>query len=207
MSPDGIYQSFQLVLSSRTAVGYMFALTAMIGGLFGFINSVQQVFADALEAPELLTSVFALSAGWMAVASYINARIVELVGTRRVSHAALLGFIVIAAVHVLFAVSGHETVWAFAVLQSAMMFCFGLVGANFNSIAMEPVGHIAGTASSVLGFVTTVGGALIGFYIGQRFDGTVVPLTLGFIVSGVVALGVVVITEKGRLFHPSVESA
>lgn len=199
MSPEGIQQAFRLVLSSRTAVGYMLALTAMIGGLFGFINSVQQVFAVALEAPELLTSVFALAAGWMAVASYINARIVERIGTRRVSHLALLGFIVIAGVHAVFALAGHETVWVFAVLQSAMMFCFGLVGANFNSIAMEPVGHIAGTASSVLGFVTTVGGALIGFYIGQHFDGTVVPLTLGFIGCGVAALAIVAVTERGQL--------
>jgi MFS transporter, DHA1 family, multidrug resistance protein len=199
MSPEGIQQAFRLVLSSRTTVGYMLALTAMIGALFGFINSVQQVFADALEAPELLTSVFALAAGWMAVASFINSRIVERIGTRRVSHLALLGFIVIAGAHALFAVAGHETVWMFAVLQSAMMFCFGLIGANFNSIAMEPVGHIAGTASSVLGFVTTVGGALIGFYIGQHFDGTVVPLTLGFIGCGVAALAIVAVTEKGRL--------
>ncbi len=199
MSPDGISQAFRLVFASRVAVGYTLALTAMLGGLFGFINSVQQVFADALGAPELLTGVFALAAGWMAVASFINSRIVERVGTRRVSHAALLGFIVIAGVHVLVAAAGYETVWVFAGLQSAVMFCFGLVGANFNSIAMEPLGKIAGTASSVLGFVTTVGGALVGFYIGQHFDGTVIPLTVGFFASGIVALLLVALTERGRL--------
>jgi DHA1 family bicyclomycin/chloramphenicol resistance-like MFS transporter len=84
-----------------------------------------------------------------------------------------------------------------------MMFCFGLIGANFNSIAMEPVGSIAGTASSVFGFVTTVGGALIGFYVGQQFNGTVIPMTLGFVGCGLAALVIVVITERGRLFHPA----
>jgi DHA1 family bicyclomycin/chloramphenicol resistance-like MFS transporter len=83
------------------------------------------------------------------------------------------------------------------------MFCFGLVGANFNSIAMEPVGHVAGTGSSIFGFITTVGGALIGFAIGQQFDGTIMPLTTGFVVCGLVALLIVLITEKGRLFHPT----
>lgn len=203
ISPAGILQAFRLVLSSRIAVGYVLALTAMLGALFGFINSVQQVFADALGAPGLLTSVFALAAGCMAMASFLNSRIVERVGTRRVSHAALLGFIAIAGVHGLLAQGGGETVWIFAGLQSAMMFCFGLIGANFNSIAMEPVGSIAGTASSVFGFVTTVGGALIGFYVGQQFNGTVIPMTLGFVGCGLAALVIVVITERGRLFRPA----
>ena len=136
------------------------------------------------------------------VASFVNSRIVERLGTRRVSHSALLGFIAVAAVHGLVALGGHEGVWTFAVLQSAMMFCFGLVGANFNSIAMEPLGHLAGTASSVIGFVTTVGGALIGFYVGQQFDGTLVPLTVGFFVCGLAGLGIVAVTERGRLFRP-----
>lgn len=203
MSTQGVLQAFRLVLSSRIAVGYMLGLTAMVGALFAFINSVQQVFAAALDAPELLTSVFALAAGGMAVASFINSRIVERVGARRVSHLALLGFIVIAGAHAALAAAGHETVWAFAALQSAMMFCFGLIGANFNSIAMEPLGHIAGTASSVLGFVTTVGGALIGFYVGQHFNGTVIPLTVGFFACGISALAIVAVAERGQLFHPA----
>ena len=119
------------------------------------------------------------------------------------SHSALIGFIAIAAIHSLVAWYDHESIWAFAGLQSAMMFCFGLVGANFNSIAMEPLGHVAGTGSSIFGFVTTVGGALIGFGIGQQFNGTAVPLTLGFVTCGTIALMIVLITEKGRLFHPA----
>jgi len=181
----------------------MLAFTAMLGARFGFINSVKQVCAHALGAPELLGIVFALAAGWMAVASFVNSRIVEQLGTRRVSHTALLGFIAIAAIRSLVAHYDHESIWAFAGLQAAMMFCFGLVGANFNSIAMEPLGHVAGTGSSIFGFVTTVGGALIGFGIGQQFDGTVVPLTLGFVTCGLIALLIVLVTEQGRLFHPT----
>jgi DHA1 family bicyclomycin/chloramphenicol resistance-like MFS transporter len=202
ITPDGVLEGFRLVLSSRIAIGYTLALTVMLGSLFGFINSVQQVFADAFEAPRLMPAIFALVAGWMAVASFLNSRIVERIGTRRVSHTALLGFIAIAAVHGVVALAGYEGVWTFAALQSAMMFCFGLVGANFNSIAMEPLGRLAGTASSVIGFVTTVGGALIGFYVGQHFDGTLIPLTAGFVACGLGGLAIVAVTERGRLFHP-----
>lgn len=203
ISLKSITQALHLVLTSRFTVGYMLGSIAMLGALFGFINSAQQIFAEALDAPELFTTVFALAAGCMALASLVNARIVERVGMRRVSHAALLGFIAFACGHGLTTYFGHETVWIFAALQAGMMFCFGLVGANFNSMAMEPLGAIAGTGSSVLGFFTTLGGALIGFYVGQQFDGTTLPLALGYVSCGFLALVIVLITEGGRLFRPA----
>ena len=203
ISLNSITQAVRLVFTDRFAVGYMLASTAMLGALFGFINSAQQIFADALAAPELFTTIFALAAGCMALASFLNARIVERVGMRRVSHAALFGFIAFACGHALTTFLGLETVWIFAVLQAGLMFFFGLVGANFNSMAMEPLGAIAGTGSSVLGFFTTVGGALIGFYVGQQFDGTTLPLALGYISCSFIALLIVLITERGRLFRPA----
>ncbi len=66
---------------------------------------------------------------------------------------------------------------------------------------MEPLGHIAGTASSVQGFVTTAGGALLGFYVGQHFNGTTVPLALGFAVYGMASFVLVAVAERGRLFR------
>ncbi len=89
---------------------------------------------------------------------------------------------------------------SFAVLQAGVWFCFGLVFSNFGSLAMEPLGRVAGTASSVQGCVTTVGGAPIGFLVGQSFDGTAVPMSVGFVVCGLLALGVVLVAERGRLF-------
>ncbi len=120
-----------------------------------------------------------------------------------ISHTALIGYILVSGLHAAIALTGHETLVSFAILQSCMMFCFGLLGPNFGAMAMEPLGHVAGTASSVQGFVSTVGGALVGFYVGQHFDGTVVPLTLGFILCSTLALVVVLVTEKGRLFQPT----
>ena len=145
--------------------------------------------------------MFALIAGGMAALSLLNARIVQRLGTQRVSHTALLASIGISVLHAAVALSGFESLWVFAALQGATMFCFGLVASNFGSLAMGPLGHIAGTASSIQGFVTTFGGALIGFLIGQMFNGSVVPLTLGFAVTGTAALAFVFVAEGGRLFR------
>lgn len=202
VSLAGISEALRLVFSQRIALGYMIGSTALYGALFGFINSSQQVFAEALQAPELFTTVFALVRGCMAVGPLLNSCIVERMGRRRVSHAALIGFIAVSSVHAAVALAGQETVWTFAILQAGSMLCFGLIVVNFNAIAMEPLGTIAGTGSSVLGSVTTVGGALIGFSVGQQFNETVVPLTLAFVGCGLAALLIVIVTEKGRLFRP-----
>jgi DHA1 family bicyclomycin/chloramphenicol resistance-like MFS transporter len=207
LSFAGVTGAFRTALTTRVAVGYMLASTVVFGALMGFIGSAQQVFADALDAPELFTTVFALVAGGMAVSSFLNSRIVERLGTRRVSHTALLGFIGFSAIHAAVALSGAETLVTFAVLQAATMFCFGMVGSNFGAMAMEPLGRIAGTASSVQGFVSTIGGALLGLVIGQAFDGTTVPLTLGYLGCGVGCLLIVFVTERGRLFHPTAAAA
>jgi DHA1 family bicyclomycin/chloramphenicol resistance-like MFS transporter len=200
LDPGPVLAAFRECLTNRVAVGYTLAATLVLGGLFGFLNSAQQVF-DVLGAGTAFPLIFAAIAGGIALASLINARIVDRLGMRLVSHTALMGYIAFAVVHALVALSGRETLWTFSLLQAGMMFCFGLVMSNFGSIAMEPLGHLAGTAASVQGFITTIGGALFGFWIGQLFDGTTVPLTLGLAGFGLAGLVAVLITEKGRMFH------
>ncbi|MCB4769545.1 multidrug effflux MFS transporter [Ancylobacter sp. Lp-2] len=200
ISSRGIAYAFGLVLRSRISVGYMFAMTMIMSGLFAFITSAQQVFADVFNAAGLFTMIFAGIALFMAMSSFLNARIVERLGMRRVSHAALLGYLAVTCTHAVLVMMGHESLLLFVVLQAVTMFFFGLVVSNFNAMAMEPVGHVAGTASSLLGFTTTIGGAVMGSSLGQMFDGTTLPLTLGFALFGIGALGFVLFAERGRLF-------
>lgn len=197
-----IAQGFASVVRDRYAIGYTLAAMMLSGGLFGFIGSVQQIVYDVFAAPHLLVLVFASIASAMALGSFLNSRIVMRFGTRLISHSALVGLILIAGVHLAVAELGYETLVTFIVLQAAMMACFGLATSNFSAMAMEDMGHIAGIASSVQGFITTLGGALIGAAIGQAFDGSTVPLYLGFAIAGLVALGIVALAEHGRLFRP-----
>lgn len=203
LHPGRILRDYSLVARDRAAVGYTLAAALLSGGLFGFIGSVQQIMETVFGRPELLTMVFAAVASTMALGSFLNSRIVMRFGTRRISHTALSGLVVIAAVHLLVAEVGLETLWTFALLQALMMACFGLATSNFSAMAMEKMGAIAGTASSLQGFVTTLVGALIGAAIGQRFDGSTVPLYAGFLLMGILALIVIAIAERGRLFRPS----
>jgi DHA1 family bicyclomycin/chloramphenicol resistance-like MFS transporter len=199
----GTMRSFRIILTNRISIGYTLAMTVLLGGLFGFINSAQQVFFDVFHAQKLFTTLFAMIALSIAAASLTNARLVERFGTRILSHTALTLYVTCATTHAIVAFSGGESLAVFAPFLAFQFFCFGLVVSNFGAIAMDPLGHMAGTASSVQGFITTIGGALCGFWIGQHFNGTVIPLTLGFAGFGIGGLLIVLIVEKGRLFRPT----
>ena len=191
-----------LILGQRVSVGYTLGGMLMFGSLLGYIASVQQIFSDVFHRPELMTTVFAGAASVMGLAAFLNSRIVERVGARIVSQAALMGFIAIAAGHLALALAGGDHLLSFALLQGLQFGCFALIGSNFSAMAMEPVGPVAGTASSVQGFVTTIGGALIGMLIGQQFDGTTHAILVGYLTVGLLALLTVLFAERGRLFRP-----
>jgi len=195
-----IAAAFGEAVTNRVSIGYTLAMTCITGALFGFINSSQQIFYDVFKAPELFTTVFAAIAGGIAVASLLNSRFVEKLGSRLISHTALLGFIAMGVIHSAVNLSGHESIWTFAILQALTMFCFGFIAGNFGAMAMEPMGHIAGTASSAQGFISTIVGSLMGFGIGQAFNGSATPMALGFTVMGTLALMFVLIAERGQLF-------
>jgi DHA1 family bicyclomycin/chloramphenicol resistance-like MFS transporter len=202
IAPTEILEAARLVLSNRTSLGYTIASTLLFGSLLGFINSSQQIFSDTFSAPQLFTTIFALAAGTMGVFSFLNSRIVERFGSRRISHSALIGFIIVSAIHLICTLNGFETIWSFALFQSLTMGCFALAGSNFGSMAMEPMGHIAGTASAIQGFVSTMGGAAIGVAIGQSFDGSTVPVATGYLIIGLLSMAAVLVTEQGKLFRP-----
>jgi DHA1 family bicyclomycin/chloramphenicol resistance-like MFS transporter len=138
----------------------------------------------------------------MAAANLLNSRVVMRLGSRFLSHTALVTMIAIAAINLLIRSLGGETLIVFVVLQAFTMGCFGLAISNFGAMAMQDMGEIAGTASSVQGFCSVTLGALIGTFIGQSFAGSTVPLHMGFLCCGLIALVIVAITERGRLFRP-----
>lgn len=201
ISPAQIRASYARVRHDRQSVGYTTAGAFLTGALFGFINSVQQIFADIFAAPHLLVPVFACVAGTMAVGSLINSRIVVRQGMRFVGHWALVGLTAISFVHMTIAVAGYESLIGFTVLQALVMGCFGLATANFGALAMEHLGDVAGTASSLQGSFATILGSLIGITIGQSYSGTTIPLYTGFFLCGLGALAAILTCERGRLFQ------
>lgn len=199
--PGVILRNMVKSARNRASIGYVIGSSMVMAGMFGYINSAQQLVAEHFGAGEWFPVLFAISAGSMAIASFTNSRIVERFGARRVSHAAVLAFIAISAVQVWQAARGGETLAQFMPLMTLNMMMMGFIGANFGSIAMQPFAEIAGAASSFQAFTRMVVGAVLGAIIGQAFDGTALPLALALLAGGIMALLLVLYSEHGRLFR------
>lgn len=199
--PRRIAINMGTALSNRASIGYVLASGLVWAGLFGFLNSSQQLVAEHFGAGQAFPLYFAGMAGCMAMANLVNSRIVERFGARRVSHSALLAFIALAALQVSRAYAGDETLGQFALMMAAQMCLCALMGANFTSISLQPFGRIAGAAASVQMFTRSVLSSLLGGAIGQSFDGTARPLATALLAGGLLALVLVLYSENGRLFR------
>jgi DHA1 family bicyclomycin/chloramphenicol resistance-like MFS transporter len=189
-------------LAQRCSVGYGLAIALLMGCLMTYVSSSQQIFETEVYAlgPEFPVAFGAIAAV-MGLAFFVNSHLVRSFGMRRLSHVCLLLFVVLAAAGYAVAVGsgGKPPLLLFAGLLAAMQFLMCLTMPNFNAIAMEPLGAVAGTASAVLGLFTTLGGAGIGMLVGRSFDGSVRPLGLTYLVCAVAALAAILWAERGQL--------
>lgn len=196
---------FVEAMTTRLMLGYTLAGAAFFSGLYAFLGSSEQIFAEHFQLGNKFPLAFAGIAFGMGLTSYANSKLVMRWGQRRLSHSALLVFTAISALHAVLLLAGVDNLPVFMVMLASSMALLGLIGANFSALAMEPVGHIAGTASAAYGFVTGVFGALTGALIGQLYNGTAVPLVAGQAVMGALTITIVLVTERGRLFANSDE--
>jgi MFS transporter, DHA1 family, multidrug resistance protein len=194
--------AFRQTITNRQTIGYALACGGVWGAMFAFVFTSQQVFTDIFKLGRYFPLAFAAIATGVAIAGFLNSRIVGRVGMRVISHGALVGFALVAVMMLIAEMTGMLPLPLFMLLSALMMFTFGLMMANFTALAMEPHGHIAGTASSLYGSITTLLGIGVGMLIGQSYDGTLLPFSVGFFICGLVALAIAAITEKGRLFVP-----
>lgn len=201
ISAKQIFESFKTLATHRITAGYMLASGLIFGSLFAFLGASEQVFDDVFGRGDAFYLYFAGIAGLLAVMNYFNSRFVGQFGMRRISHAVVLIFITLSLINFLYMHFVGQNFWVFYILFVFTFGCFGMLGANFSSLALEYMGHIAGTANAVYGFLTLTLSSFIGFLVARSFDGTVRPLLISYVILGIACLCVILITERGRLFE------
>lgn len=199
-SPGRISAGIREACMNQTAMAYIVAAGLVFGAFVGYLNSAQQIFQQQYGLGEMFAVYFAVLALAIGAASLFNSKLVMRFGMRFLSLRALwvlciasLGFLAFT-----FRSAGNPPLWTLMVYLSIVFFCLGILFGNFNALAMEPLGHIAGVAAAVVGSLTTFMSVILGTWIGLSFDGTVMPLVVGFALLGVASLGVMTWAERGK---------
>ena len=185
-----IMRAAREVLTHRVALGYTVAAGLVYGAFIGYLSSVQQILQQQYALASRFPLYFSMLAISLGAASLCNARLVGRYGMRSLAASALR---LVAAVSIPFAAvviswSGQPPLWSLMLYLLATFFGIGLLFGNLTALAMQPLGHIAGTGAAVVGGLSTLISLALGTAIGQSYDGTVVPLVSGFAILSVLAM-------------------
>lgn len=185
--------------SSKVALGYTLTAGLVSSGFIGFLNSAQQIFQDQYQLGDKFPLFFAALAMSVGLASFFNSRMVMKYGSDRMVKVAISTLVSIA---LLFAIilsnwGSAMPLWLAMFYFIPTLFCVGILFGNLNSMAMEPLGHIAGVGSAIVGAISTLISVAFGTMISQQYDGTLLPVIYGFMLSGGISL--VLIFAVGRV--------
>ncbi len=201
LSASAIWHAVKLVTVTRQTIGYVIAMGFVFGLLISYVMSSEQIFVEVYGLGAQFPIAFGSIAAFMIAASLLNAWAVRKMGMRGISHRALFGALAACAVMALLGYPEKPPLLVFCAFMAAVFFCFGVMMPNFNALAMEPMAHVAGTASSVAGFYSTAAGAILGTLIGRSFEGGVRPLCIGITLLFIATLGAVLVTERFKLMQ------
>ncbi|MDD2451037.1 MAG: multidrug effflux MFS transporter [Sulfurovum sp.] len=184
-----IYRGVKETCLNRTAFSYTIVTGIVFGAFLGYLSSAQQIFQDAYRTGEAFALYFGLLSIAIGFASLLNARLVMHYGMRRISGHALIAITVVSILFFIFAWMHHglPPFYSFMLYGFVTFFCMGLLFGNLNTMAMEPLGHIAGIGAAVVGSLSTFISIPLGVLIGRFYEGTILPLVAGFALLGLFA--------------------
>jgi MFS transporter, DHA1 family, multidrug resistance protein len=199
-----ILGAFAEAFTHPVTLGYTVAAGLVFGAFVGYLASTQQVLGELYRLGAQFPIYFGANALAFGAASMLNARLVMKLGMRRLAGSGLGATTMLSIIFfvVTLLLDGHPPLWMLMGYLLLTFFFVGVLFGNFNALAMEPMGHIAGVAAAVIGSLATIISSVLGWALGQAYDGTVRPMIAGFAVLTFLASLSMILAERYRR-HPS----
>lgn len=180
-----VLEAFAMVFKSKVTLLYMAVIMLAFGQLMAYLSSAQQIFVDVLGTGKAFPFYFALVTILSAASGMLNSVLVVRFGMRRLALIAFAGQTILAVSTLIYWLvmdpTGSVALWLFVLWSTTLFFVNGLSFGNLNALAIQPLGHVAGTAAAVIGAVPTVLSVLIAAPVGLAFNGTPIPLLIGVV--------------------------
>ncbi|KKN20020.1 hypothetical protein LCGC14_0939820 [marine sediment metagenome] len=187
-------------LKYKESVAFTFTSGFITGSFLVYLSASQHVFEDQYGLTESFPYIFAGLACSVGLSTFLNGTLVMRFGMRRLALMALTAFCAIAVLYVvIFYDTQNPNVVILVAFLFAQFFCLGFLWGNFRSIAMEPIGHIAGIGAAINGFVSTIMAVPIANYIGNFVQETVWPMFVGLAICGLISLGIMLLARRSRV--------
>ncbi len=197
-----IIAGFREVINNRVTMSYMVCIGICFGSFIGYLNTSRQIFQVQFGTGKMFTVYFGALALVFGVASLLNSRFVAKLGMHYICHRAVLIIIAASAIFLALHAVAEIKLWMFLLYAALLFFAIGLMFGNMNAIAMEPMEHVAGIASAVIGAVSSLISMTLGAAIGQLYDNSLVPIVTGFLVLNLMAFCIILFAGRSKPAAP-----
>ena len=203
LSFSGTKQGLRVVWGNRVTIGYALTLLFSGGAFYSFLSSSELIISEVFEKPTWFVPYFSITMGVMAAVALTGSRVVGRIGARRLGHGALAFQLGVSFLMLALALStdGVPPVGLWMVLMTAQIAAMVVMMPTMTTLALEPMGALAGTAASTIGFITLAIGALLGAIVDRQITSTVTPLAVGYALY--TSLAVVVVLTMVRKTIPN----
>jgi DHA1 family bicyclomycin/chloramphenicol resistance-like MFS transporter len=188
------------VLTNRHTLGHLLALLFALSAFLPYLASGERIYGQIYGEADRFPLWFAISSVATAIAAITASRTVERLGAANVLRLVLVTFAtgsgLLAGAALLS--NGVPPFWLFFLLMTAILSSFGVASALLNSIAMEPMGHIAGTASATIGTISFVSASVLSSIVDRLIGSTVTPFATSFLVYALLAIIATTWARSGR---------
>ncbi|NNC37149.1 MAG: multidrug effflux MFS transporter [Hyphomonadaceae bacterium] len=186
------------VFMTRVSLWYTVAAGIIYGAFLSYLFTSPQIFEDQFGIVDRFPVYFGALALVLGAAGFVNSKLVMNVGMRKLCRLALTAQAVASFVALCIAFMGAGSIALPVFLAWGVMafFTMGLLFGNFNAIAMEPLGHIAGIGSAFVSFISTGISLVIGQSLGWAYNETVYPLLAGFFCLAVISIVVMRLADR-----------
>ena len=190
---------FKEVIQNKATMGYTAISGFIAGSFFVYLSSSQQIFQEQYFLKDEFPYIFAGLAIAIGLAIFLNGTFVIKYGMEKLITRALILFFIVSVLYVvIFYSSPNPSVTVLLAFFALQFFAIGFLFGNLRALAMEPVGHIAGVAAAITGFISTLMAVPISIFIGRFVSDTALPLFIGFSISGAISILILLYVKRSR---------
>lgn len=194
------YDGLKELLKYRETVAFTIVSGLVTGAFLVYLSSAQHIFENQYGLVAEFPYIFAGLAASIGIATFLNGNLVLQLGMRKLAFIALTVFSLTGLLFVVcFWNAPNPSLVVLIVFLFLQFFCLGFVWGNLRSIAMEPIGHIAGIGAAINGFVSTMISIPIATFIGSYIDKTVLPIFIGLTICGFLSLLIFMVVRKRKV--------
>jgi len=191
------FHGFKELIHHKRTMGFTIISGFVTGSFMVYLSSSQQIFQEQYALKEEFPYIFAGLAIAIGTAIFLNGILVLKYGMEKLITTSLLGFFSVSLLYIiLFHGDTNPPVAVLLSFFALQFFSIGFLFGNLRAQAMQPVGHIAGIAAAITGFISTLMAVPISIIIGRSVSNTALPLFIGFLICATLSIGVLLLIKR-----------